>query len=205
MKTSALMAALGALAMAGSASAASLIVNGDFSSPNYGGGWGASNAVPGWTNAADGGEVETGASSIYGLPCYSSDCTNLEVNYVTLGSVSQTVNGLMAGHVYTLSWAYGGRPGGGAQSLNVSWDGNVISTDTGSYGTWTLYTFKVKALGGGDTLTFTSTDAGGLPGYGNEVTAVSLVPEPATWALMIGGLGLTGFALRRRAGKALAV
>ena len=33
------------------------------------------------------------------------------------------------------------------------------------------------------------------------VTPVGAVPEPASWALMIGGFGLTGGMMRRRAGK----
>ena len=35
-----------------------------------------------------------------------------------------------------------------------------------------------------------------VPAYGTNNWAV--VPEPATWALMIGGFGLAGVALRRR-------
>ncbi len=36
-------------------------------------------------------------------------------------------------------------------------------------------------------------------------TPAAAVPEPASWALMIGGLGLTGAAMRRRARKTTAV
>ena len=44
---------------------------------------------------------------------------------------------------------------------------------------------------------------GSLPAPGAIITtppeAVAAVPEPATWAMMIGGFGLVGVALRRRA------
>lgn len=36
-------------------------------------------------------------------------------------------------------------------------------------------------------------------------SAVSAVPEPATWAMMILGLGMVGFSLRRRANQAIRV
>ncbi len=37
------------------------------------------------------------------------------------------------------------------------------------------------------------------------ITAPGAAPEPATWALMIGGFGLTGAALRRRGGMSASV
>ena len=42
---------------------------------------------------------------------------------------------------------------------------------------------------------------GELPAPGAILTTppvAAAVPEPATWAMMIGGFGLTGFAMRRR-------
>ena len=67
-------------------------------------------------------------------------------------------------------------------------------------GTWTV---------GTDTLTFTVNDGGKLGDYfamawamtcGNDVfqTQVSGVPEPGTWAMMLLGFGLIGFAARRK-------
>ena len=57
----------------------------------------------------------------------------------------------------------------------------------------------------GTTIQIVNTDAGGsfkLDGYGDFIgiargQAVA-VPEPASWALMITGMGLTGALLRRR-------
>jgi hypothetical protein len=49
---------------------------------------------------------------------------------------------------------------------------------------------------------------GGTNGYGVidnfSIATVTGVPEPATWALLIAGVGLAGGALRRRAGKKVA-
>jgi subtilisin-like proprotein convertase family protein len=62
-------------------------------------------------------------------------------------------------------------------------------------GTWTLYVDDIfpadgGTIAGGFSLTIT-TDAGATPA----------VPEPASWAMMIAGFGLTGAALRRRQTK----
>lgn len=37
-----------------------------------------------------------------------------------------------------------------------------------------------------------------LPAEPDVLPVAGAVPEPATWAMMIGGFGLTGFAMRRR-------
>ncbi|PZQ64580.1 MAG: hypothetical protein DI570_04800 [Phenylobacterium zucineum] len=63
-----------------------------------------------------------------------------------------------------------------------------------------------KALGGRTPPAISNQYA--MPSFSNftftTVTAPGAVPEPATWALMIGGFGLTGAALRRRRAGAAA-
>ena len=203
------MAGVLAILAAGSASAATnLVVNGNFSQPDPGaynqGGWNQSVSIPGWTsNTSD--TIETGLNSTYGFsPSSTTVDTNLEVNDNTFGSVSQTFTDLVAGQTYDLSWAYGNRPGSGPQELFVQWDGGTVLTEAGGTPGYWFNTgpFAVVASASGtDTLTFSSMDEGGLPSYGNEITAVSLtsaVPEPMTWAMMLVGLGGIGVAMRSR-------
>lgn len=192
------VATIAALTLAGSAHAGQFIVNGDFTAPDVGGGWGLFSSIPGWTsNTTD--AIEVGTSPIYGVPCVTPGCQNLEVNANTFGSVSQTVAGLTVGQSYTLSWLYGGRPGGGPQTLDVSFGGAPVTQDSGSFGAWTPNQFQVVATAPSETLTFTSLNVGGAPSYGNEITDVSLsAPEPAAWAMMLIGVAGVGYAARRR-------
>jgi hypothetical protein len=68
---------------------------------------------------------------------------------------------------------------------------------------WQTSTFTFQATSALSKLTLSSTDngSGGVFFDGLSVTAV---PEPATWALMIGGFGMAGALLRRQRRSALA-
>ncbi len=192
-----------AVAIGSSAHAATnLIVNGDFSSPDAGGSWTNDQAVPGWTNLAEP-FIEIGDSNIYGLRCISSTCQSMEVNNNIFGDVVQTITGLTEGTTYNLTWAYGGRPGGGAQALDVSIGGQLVKVNTGSIGVWTNNWVSFKATGASEVLGFASVDKGGQPSYGNEVTnvSVSAVPELSTWTMMLAGFASLGFAGYRRSKK----
>jgi hypothetical protein len=187
----ALASALSIGLLGGAAHAANLIGDGDFSTPNTGGGYGffANGQVGPWMNT-NGDALEVGASGIYGLSCDGPGaCQNLEVNANTFDTVSQTVT-LTAGKLYNLTWDYGGRPGGGPQILDVSFGGDPVKTDTGSFGVWSHNYVQVIGTGNPEDLVFASEVTGGLPSYGNEITnvALSAAPEPATWAMMLMGL-----------------
>ena len=103
-----------AVGLAAPAFSANLITNGDFSTPSVAPGWnGFDPSLTDWVDSAEtGGDVEIGYSPIYGLPCVSNGCQNLEVNFNTFGDVYQTVS-LTAGDSYDLSFLYGGRISGG--------------------------------------------------------------------------------------------
>lgn len=60
----------------------------------------------------------------------------------------------------------------------------------------------LATVAGPQTLTITGTSGGN--GSYDGVLALSAVPEPATWALMIAGLGIAGGAMRRKSGGAYA-
>lgn len=196
-----LSVAVAALTLAAtSAGAVELVTNGTFATPNVGGGYGFfSLAESGWSNLTDIG-VEIGSTGLYDTPCVSTGCQNLEVNANTFGDVVQTITGLTAGAKYVLTYSYGGRPGYGTQILDVNFGGAHVSTDTGSLGTFTPYSYVVTASGTSAVLEFKSQITDGAPGGGNEIANVSLmaVPEPASWALMVAGFGLVGIAARRR-------
>ncbi len=209
MKTVLWIASLAAaVALAGSARAGvNLITDGDFSSPNQGGGWSIYYpGVNGWVNG-NGDGIEIGYSPIYGLPCANATCQNLEVNANTFDTDSQTVSD-KSGVKYDLSFLYGGRIDGGPQSLNVYWDGTLLTVDSspgnGVPQSWTLNSFVVTGTGS-DTLTFASNNLGGAPSYGNEITNVSVaVPEVSTWGMLglgFGGLGFVGMTRRRKASR----
>ena len=77
-----------------------------------------------------------------------------------------------------------------------------------SYGSPTGFIGLTAALGIGDTVDFTLNNGSGYvfdsTGVGATLSVGTGVPEPATWALVTGGFGLMGAALRRRRWQAVA-
>jgi len=207
-----LLTALGAFPAA--ANASNLLVNGDFeaSSSHF-------TTPPGWYNIGHTEGVISYAE--LGLPAFDGD----EV-YVTGGvsssgflnvgeGIGQNV-ATTAGDIYKLSFGYTGENcpgcttvftlnlGGFSQDYTIIADGSgffhkaFTVTDVSDYvatSALTAITFTLKSttnFGNNDPIfdrvIFERTGTTNAPG----------VPEPATWAMMIAGFGLTGAALRRR-------
>ena len=199
------------------AGSVNLITNGTFNTPSplTPGGWGlyANGQISGWSTNDQGGQIEIDTAGAIGPGTNPFSTNSLEVNANNHETVSQTITGLVAGQQYTLTWEYGGRPGsGGTESMNVLLNGSTIATDSSgvvSQLTWTgnSYTFVAGKGETSVTLSFegSAPGPGGSDSYGNEVTDVALyaTPEPATWLLLLSGLGLLGFAMWRKPGLPL--
>ena len=125
----------------------------------------------------------------------------------------QTVGGLTVGKVYTLSFYYAAaqiasRSGGPVtESITASFGTDSYTTPTltlaspaTSYSGWNFVSTSFTAKSTSQLLSFLSngTPAGQPPvALLDGVKLAAAVPEPASWAMMIGGFGMIGAALRR--------
>ncbi|MDZ7856808.1 FxDxF family PEP-CTERM protein [Sphaerotilus sp.] len=117
--------------------------------------------------------------------------------------LQQTVDG--GGGLYTLSWWEAGYSlGSDPQTYSVSLGGTQLhptfSTPVGRG--WVQQVLSFNAAGGTELLSFTGTSSSGVVFLDNisltGAAAVSAVPEPETFAMMLAGLGALGFASRRQ-------
>ena len=211
------LVAVAAFAAAAPASAANLLINGDFEDTGtallqgWGGytyGAGYSLPLPGWT--VDSGSVDIVTNLTQWSPSYEGSKA-LDINGFGPGSISQSF-ATTVGNFYSVFYAYS-RNAAGAQNpalATITAPGQVIQVSAvdGSFGSpnnllWQTSSFTFQATSALSTLTLSSTDngSGGVFFDGLSVTAV---PEPATWALMIGGFGMAGALLRRQRRMTLA-
>ena len=200
------------LAIAGSANAANLIVNGGFNNglttPAPGGGFSTlgagSGAISGWT--VTGGTIDW----ITGYwQSADGDGFSVDLNGGSPGAIAQTIS-TVAGQHYNLTFFMSGNPDAFQSETRVAvigangTIGNATYTLTGANSRanmlWTAKSFDFVATGASTIVSFTSGNSGPNCCYGGAIdnVAVNAVPEPATWAMMIIGFGAAGSVIRRR-------
>ena len=221
MKSLLLALALGAVAVP--ASAANLLVNGDFETPTPPAGgyltFSGGDSFTGWNvvgpNAGvfliDTDYAETGVT----FPAQSGRASIDLTGYANQGpdaGISQTVS-TIAGQLYTLSFWVGNADGSGnsnyllPSTVRLSINGGALqdftNSDTTPFTTnWKFFSTSFTATGGATSIAFfNGTDlADAETGLDNVVLdgPAGPVPEPAAWTLMIVGLAAAGARLRTR-------
>jgi hypothetical protein len=129
----------------------------------------------------------------------------LDLNGYGKGSISQSFK-TTKGQLYDLSFYVWRNPGGADPATGffdiTSGDKNLlkdtfISVSKAQQG-WVKYDVTFTGNGKNDTLTFQSTVRGNSGGLTLDNVSIAAVPEPGEWALMLAGLGMMGFIVRRR-------
>jgi hypothetical protein len=131
------------------------------------------------------------------------------------GAIFQTISGLTAGAMYTVSFDYAGAQqvgysGATQEGWAVSLGGQTLDTamlNNASKGFtgWTATSLTFTATSGTEVLSFlaTGTPSQAAPPFslldGVSMSQVTSTPEPASWTMLLGGLGLLGCARFTRA------
>lgn len=176
--------AVAAITMTAPAGATQLIVNGDFETGNF----------SGWTRFGALGSTSVNAASAhdgdYGASFSPNQPGGLQQTFFTL-----------AGRTYKIRLWLAHTQGAATpiNSIFIDFGGVNIAGFSGYTNfPYTRLNFSRVATASSTTLKLTFKDARPTVFRLDDVSVTGPVPEPATWALMIGGFGLTGAALRRR-------
>lgn len=219
MKTKSILAAAtiaAALALGGTQANAGVVLSEDFNSSAFlGAGWSFAHFSDRWENtqyhypaaSANGWTVSgNGVFVASNLDDPNGDQAIL-LNEGANSKISHALNNLIAGETYNVSFLYwGDNITGGAWSLFADVGATNYASISGvdlASGTnpGTTHNFSFVAAGSSTTLSFYEfSNSGASPIIDNVLVTgpTAAVPEPATWALMIGGFGFAGATLRRR-------
>ena len=157
--------------------------------------------LSGWTNFGD--FSFSGVSGpVFGVNPEDGNSQVFLGSVETTGGITQTFSDTAGQMLHVTGW-YAGL-GGSPSSLEIAFNGtDIINLNPGpSDGTY--HQFGADFIGtGSDTLTVTSLQ---LPSYNlvdnfSVTSAASAIPEPSTWALMLLGFAVFGFAGFGRAKK----
>lgn len=206
MKRPLLYAATALLLAAGGAHAANLFENGSFESPGSAGNTilpGGSTFVTGWTTVLNG--VEYFDATGYGGAADGVMIVDLADYIYSAGGIEQAVD-TVVGTTYEVAFSAGnylgfGRTGTGVVKVTI--DGVTQAFDTAVATTstiaWKQISFAFVATQSETTIRFwNDQNANQYFAFIDAVGVAPAVPEPQTWALLAGGLGLVGWAARRR-------
>lgn len=133
------------------------------------------------------------------------------------GGILQRINGFTPGEQYKVVFSLSANPFGanGNYLATLSVTGGVAQTftyvktaaNTPTNMLYQRFTYLFTASSAFQNIQFRANNTAlARGGFGPVVdrVGISLVPEPATWAMLIAGFGMIGLTMRRRAGKAVA-
>ncbi|MFO1226943.1 PEP-CTERM sorting domain-containing protein [Roseateles sp.] len=189
-----------------------LLVNGSFEATPVGAGsWTQVNSLPGWTWMAGPGTGFEVRNNVAGAAQDGSNYLELDTDGNT--SIGQTLNGLVAGLAYDLSFWYAPREfqPAATNGIQVYWNGlqlgGTLTADGGAGNLWSEHRFSVVAQSGANVLSFSAVGRSDtLGGNLDNVRLSQRVPEPGSLALTLTALAslvLLHRALRRRPRRAL--
>jgi hypothetical protein len=159
--------------------------------------------IPGWTTGGSGG---SGIFRPERPERYNVIPDGVTVAYTNSGAtISQTVGVTAeAGKIYTLKAFIGDRNDllltAGSAKLIVG-SNTVLATGIApANGFWSEFTatYVAQLADNGSPITIMLESLNGAQGNFDHVSLTSAVPEPASWAMLIAGFGLSGAAMRRR-------
>ena len=114
------------------------------------------------------------------------------------GTISVALPDLVAGQLYSVAFDLAKRPNYNLNTLTVAIDG-VTKTYPTPTDNWGTFSFSFTANGSDSPLLFTAATTNGADtSVGLDNIAVAAIPEPTTWAMLLLGFGMIGFAMRKR-------